>query len=73
MFLVLSSRLPPVVAATKTIKNHQDDVLDWFVSGLITGLVEGFNSLLQAAKARSRSLSLGYQLQSPWPASSRAS
>jgi len=48
------SRLPPIVAAAKTIKNHWDGVLNWFDSQLTSGLVEGFNSLLQAAKARAR-------------------
>ncbi|GAB0056886.1 ISL3 family transposase ISAtc2 [Candidatus Magnetaquicoccaceae bacterium FCR-1] len=53
-FWATHSRLPPIVAAAKTIKNHWDGVLNWFHSGLPTGLVEGFNSLLQAAKARAR-------------------
>lgn len=53
-FLATHSRLPPMVAAAKTIKNHWDGVLNWFHSRLTTGLVEGFNSLLQAAKARAR-------------------
>lgn len=53
-FWATHSRLPPMVAAAKTIKNHWDGVLNWFHSGLTTGLVEGFNSLLQAAKARAR-------------------
>lgn len=48
------SRLPPIIAAAKTIKNHWNGVLNWFDSQLTTGLVEGFNSLLQAAKARAR-------------------
>ncbi|GAB0056882.1 ISL3 family transposase ISCARN13 [Candidatus Magnetaquicoccaceae bacterium FCR-1] len=50
-FWATHSRLPPMVAAAKTIKNHWDGVLNWF---LTTGLVEGFNSPLQAAKARAR-------------------
>ncbi|MBF0165831.1 MAG: ISL3 family transposase [Magnetococcales bacterium] len=53
-FWATHSRLPPMVAAAKTIKNHWEGVLNWFHSGLTTGLVEGFNSLLQAAKARAR-------------------
>ncbi|MBF0152372.1 MAG: transposase [Magnetococcales bacterium] len=42
------------MSAAKTIKNHWDGVLNWFDSQLTSGLVEGFNSLLQAAKARAR-------------------
>ena len=53
-FWATHSRLPPMAAAAKTIKNHWDGVLNWFHSRLTTGLVEGFNSLLQAAKARAR-------------------
>ena len=53
-FWATHSRLPPIVAVAKTIKNHWDGVLNWFDSQLTAGLVEGFNSLLQAAKARAR-------------------
>lgn len=53
-FWATHSRLPPIVAAAKTIKNHWNGVLNWFDSQLTSGLVEGFNSLLQAAKARAR-------------------
>ncbi|MBF0417976.1 MAG: transposase [Magnetococcales bacterium] len=48
------SRLPPMVAAAKTIKTLWEGVLNWFHSGLTAGLVEGFNSLLQPAKVRAR-------------------
>ena len=37
-----------------TLKAHQSGVLRWFASGINNGLLEGFNSLVQAAKARSR-------------------
>ena len=48
------SRLPPMIRAAKTIKNHWEGVLNWFSSRITTGLLEGFNSLIQAAKARAR-------------------
>jgi len=48
------SRLAPIIRAAKTIKNHWDGVLNWFSSRITTGLLEGFNSLIQAAKARAR-------------------
>jgi len=48
------SRLDPIIRAAKTIKNHWDGVLNWFSSRITTGLLEGFNSLIQAAKARAR-------------------
>ena len=50
----LISRLQPVIEAAKTIKRHWHGVLNWFDSGLTTGLLEGINSLIQAAKARAR-------------------
>jgi transposase len=48
------SRLKPFVKLAKTIKNHWDGILRWFASSLTQGLVEGINSLVQAAKARAR-------------------
>ncbi len=48
------SRLEPMIKAAKTIKAHWNGVLNWFESHLTTGLLEGINSLLQAAKARAR-------------------
>ncbi len=53
-FWATHSRLPPMIAVAKTIKRHWDGVINWFHSQLTTGLVEGFNSLLQAAKSRAR-------------------
>ena len=38
------------VAATLT--RHRDGILAWFDSRITNGLIEGINSLLQAAKAR---------------------
>jgi transposase len=43
-----------MIKAAQTIKAHWDGVLNWFESHLTTGLLEGINSLLQAAKARAR-------------------
>lgn len=53
-FWATHSRLQPVIAAAKTIKRHWDGVLNWFASRMTTGMLEGFNSLIQAAKARAR-------------------
>ena len=53
-FRATHSRLEPVIQAAKTIKRHWEGVLNWFDSRATTGLLEGFNSLLQAAKARAR-------------------
>jgi transposase len=48
------SRLKPMIEATRTIKRHWDGVLAWFDSGITNGVLEGINSLLQAAKAKAR-------------------
>jgi len=48
------SRLDPIISAAKTIKEHWEGILNWFDSHISTGILEGFNSLIQAAKARAR-------------------
>lgn len=53
-FWATHSRLQPIVEAAKTVKSHWTGVLNWFHSHITTGILEGFNSLLQAAKARAR-------------------
>jgi transposase len=53
-FWATHSRLGPVIDAAKTVKRHQDGVLRWFESNIANGLIEGINSLVQAAKAKAR-------------------
>jgi len=53
-FWATHSRLAPVIDAAKTVKRHQDGVLRWFDSNISNGLIEGINSLVQAAKAKAR-------------------
>jgi transposase len=53
-FWATHSRLQPIIDAAKTIKDHWDGVLNWFTNRINTGLLEGFNSLIQAAKSRAR-------------------
>jgi transposase len=53
-FWATHSRLEPIKEAAYTIKRHWDGVLRWFKSALTNGLLEGLNSLVQAAKARAR-------------------
>lgn len=48
------SRLTPIKEAAYTIKRHWDGVLRWFHSRINNGMLEGFNSLVQSAKARAR-------------------
>ena len=48
------SGLQPVADAAKTIRKHRDGILLWSRSRITNGMIEGINSLVQAAKARAR-------------------
>lgn len=48
------SRLEPIIEAAYTIKRHWEGVLRWSYTRISNGILEGFNSLVQAAKARAR-------------------
>jgi transposase len=50
----LRSRLDPMRRVARTIKQHWDGVLRWFKTYISNGVLEGINSLLQAAKAKAR-------------------
>ena len=53
-FWATHSRIEPIKQAAYTIKNHWDGVLQWNKSRINNGLLEGLNSLIQAAKAKAR-------------------
>lgn len=53
-FWATHSRLEPVKAAARTVKAHWDGILRWFHSRVNNGVLEGINSLIQAAKAKAR-------------------
>jgi transposase len=53
-FWATHSRLQPVIAAARTMKRHKDGILRWFDTNVANGLLEGINSLVQAAKAKAR-------------------
>ena len=53
-FWATHSRLQPMIDAAYTVKRHWDGVLQWFKSQINNGILEGINSLIQAAKARAR-------------------
>ena len=53
-FWATHSRLEPIIEAAATIKRHWHGVLRWFKSRINNGVLEGINSLVQAAKARAR-------------------
>mgnify|MGYP000057369368 CR=1 FL=1 len=53
-FWVTHSRMRPMVRVAKTLKEHWDGLLHWFDARVSNGLLEGINSLVQAAKAKAR-------------------
>ena len=53
-FWAAHSRLPPIIDAARTVKRHWHGILRWFDSRIANGLIEGINSLVQAAKAKAR-------------------
>ena len=48
------SRLEPMKKAAYTIKEHWNYILNWLKSNVTNGILEGINSMVQAAKARAR-------------------
>ena len=53
-FWATHSRLEPIKQVARTIKNHWDGITAWFESRINNGVLEGLNSLIQAAKAKAR-------------------
>ena len=53
-FWATHSRLEPIKEAAYTMKRHWDGILRWFTSKINNGILEGINSLIQAAKAKAR-------------------
>jgi transposase len=48
------SRLDPIIKAAKTIKRHWDGIVKWYESKINNGILEGLNSVIQAAKSKAR-------------------
>lgn len=53
-FWATHSRIEAIEGAAKTIKRHWSGVLRWYDSKISNGILEGLNSLVQAAKAKAR-------------------
>jgi transposase len=51
------SRLKPIIKAAKTIKKHWDGIIRWNESRINNGILEGLNSVIQAAKSKARGYS----------------
>ncbi len=50
----IRSRLEPIKAFARSIKDHWEGVLRWFTSKVSNGILEAIGSLVQAAKRRAR-------------------
>jgi transposase len=50
----IRSQLEPMVKVAKTLRKHEKGILRWFESKMTNGLLEGINSLVQAAKRKAR-------------------
>ncbi len=50
----MHSRLEPIKAFARTLRKHWNGIVRWFKTRLTNGILEGLNSLVQAAKARAR-------------------
>lgn len=53
-FWATHSRLPPMIKAARTVKRHWNGILRWHDTHIANGILEGINSLVQAAKAKAR-------------------
>ena len=50
----IRSRLPPFREFCEMVKDHWSGIVRWFESRIANGVLEGINSLVQAAKAKAR-------------------
>jgi transposase len=53
-FWATHSQLEPMMKAAKTIKNHWAGIIQWKKSQINNGILEGLNSVVQAAKRKAR-------------------
>lgn len=53
-FWATHSRLEPIKKVAKTIKRHWDGVVNYHQSNINNGILEGLNSVIQAAKSKAR-------------------
>ena len=53
-FWATHSRLAPMIHLAQMLRRHETGLLRWFTSRINNGILEGINSLIQAAKAKAR-------------------
>jgi transposase len=54
IYWVKSMDIKEMIEVVKTIKNHWNGIVNWAESQINNGILEGFNSIFQACKAKSR-------------------
>jgi transposase len=52
--LAYASELKPLMKLADTLHSHSKGILNWFQTKITNGLIEGMNSLIQAAIAKAR-------------------
>ena len=62
-FWATHSRLQPMIDAARTVKRHWDGILRWHDTHIANGILEGINSLVQAAKAKARGYRSSHNLK----------
>jgi transposase len=62
-FWATHSRLQPMIDAARTVKRHWDGILRWHDTHIANGILEGINSLVQAAKAKARGYRTSHNLK----------
>jgi transposase len=62
-FWATHSRLQPMIDAARTIKRHWEGILRWHDTHIANGILEGINSLVQAAKAKARGYRSSHNLK----------
>jgi transposase len=62
-FWATHSRLQPIIDAAKTVRRHWDGILRWHDTHIANGILEGINSLVQAAKAKARGYRSSHNLK----------
>jgi len=53
-FWATHSRLEPIIEAAKMVKRHWDGIVKWYESKINNGILEGLNSVIQAAKSKAK-------------------
>ena len=52
--LAYASKIKPLIRLADTLQSHRKGILNWWRSQISNGLIEGMNSLIQAAIAKAR-------------------